>query len=196
MSDTAPFGVPGTEMEWLRPEDEQKTLRRLDSIREEQERSGFTSIEDTAWLTLTARKLLEARIATRAAVIANAQRVRDLEQGQGILGDDNASDDLWLGIMARISGPFDTLDSECREEAIEANLLRFRSGIRCWSNRRPIFPGFYWFRESENHAAGIIELYRDQDTDPELSARYPDGHETYVLNLTGQWFYIPRPPKP
>lgn len=85
MSETAPFGVPGTETEWLSPEDEQHTLQRLDAIREEQERSGFTSIEDTAWLTLTARKLLAARIATRAAVIANAQRVRDLEQGQAVM---------------------------------------------------------------------------------------------------------------
>jgi hypothetical protein len=79
------IGIPGTDTEWLSPDDEQKTLARIDAIREEQERSGFTSIEDTAWLTLTARKLLDARIATRAAVIANAQRVRDLEQGQQLL---------------------------------------------------------------------------------------------------------------
>ncbi len=80
------FGIPGTANEWLAPEDEHATLVRLDAIQAEQERSGFTSVEDTAWLTLTTRKLLEARIATRAAVTAMAQTIRDYEQGQGILG--------------------------------------------------------------------------------------------------------------
>ena len=87
MSDTPKFGIPGTANEWLAPDDEQKTLERLQSIRNEQERSGFTSIEDTAWLTHLAGKLLEARMSTRMSVQQMAQTIRDYEQGQGILGE-------------------------------------------------------------------------------------------------------------
>ncbi len=85
MSEPATFGIPGAQDEWLSPEEEARAFTRIDEIQAEQQRSGFTSIEDTAWLTALARKLIVARINTRTAVIANAARVRELEDGQIVM---------------------------------------------------------------------------------------------------------------
>ena len=69
---------------WLDPEREPAVLARIDGI--ERDNSGFGDTADILWLANLARQLISLRIATRASVAANAQRVRDLEQGQGILG--------------------------------------------------------------------------------------------------------------
>lgn len=69
---------------WLDPEREPEVLARIDSI----ERDGtFWDDANILWLANLARQLIALRIATRASVAANAQRVRDLEQGQNILAN-------------------------------------------------------------------------------------------------------------
>jgi hypothetical protein len=81
------FGVPGTLNEWLSPDGEVETMERIDGIAEDIDRAGFPdSHEDGLWLAQTCRKLLEARIATRNAVVKMAADLANYEQGQGILG--------------------------------------------------------------------------------------------------------------
>jgi hypothetical protein len=70
---------------WLDPEREPEVLARIDGI--ESDFAGFCDAGDVLWLANLARQLIALRIATRASVAANAQRVRDLEQGQNILAN-------------------------------------------------------------------------------------------------------------
>jgi len=72
---------------WLDPEREPEVLARIDSMERDPFRICDCDRADTLWLANLARQLIALRIATRAAVAANAQRVRDLEQGQNILAN-------------------------------------------------------------------------------------------------------------
>jgi len=73
---------------WLDPEREPAVLDRIDKIEGGiREYPPGADPAEVLWLTNLARQLIALRIATRASVAANAQRVRDLEQGQNILAN-------------------------------------------------------------------------------------------------------------